>query len=160
MTVSANPKRLSFCTKLNDDGSNTAQITEVSDCGFFINNCYHLFDEEFYLRIHDIKKDFDTLEVGDTVVDGEVKQDILAVLQRNGKKTVYALTQTYKSDDNASRMWVSLFRTAYELKKYGYQILQDEENTDDEVIEITAEDAIAELAASRNTTVDKIRLKK
>ena len=66
-TVRAIPGLKNLCGELRDSGSNSATISKVDDEGFWINGCFHEYEEIGFLDWTPQPKTFDTLEVGDFV---------------------------------------------------------------------------------------------
>lgn len=50
-TVRAVAGKPNSCCKLNDGGSNTAEITKITDDLFYINDCWHYYYESSFLEI-------------------------------------------------------------------------------------------------------------
>lgn len=80
-TVRAVPEKLNPCSKLNNDGSNTAKISRVDSNGFSINGCAHPYTFDFFLDLLLQEITWDTLSVGDEVMNSSnTLRKVLAVL--------------------------------------------------------------------------------
>jgi hypothetical protein len=138
--VRAVPGKDNYCGELNDDGSNTAKITAVTNVNFFINDCDHSFKGSGYLEIVNEEKTLETLEVGDTVIyDSCWKKDILAVLHRNGEKTVYVMSEVYKDENDTRRKKIDATWTAYELELRDFSYPQPQEEMEEVTMEQVCE---------------------
>ncbi len=82
--VRAVPGKPNECANLSDDGSNTQEITSISEDGFCIGGCGHsLTDTQYFLDIvsDGLVKSLDNFEVGDQLKDGAGDvANILAVI--------------------------------------------------------------------------------
>lgn len=109
-------------------------------------------------KIMPVEKTLETLEVGDWVKWVErCYRYVLAVIHRNGDRTVYVLSSPCNQPDEkdkASKQSCGLF-TAFDLKEQCYTIT----NSPSPLTEITAEDAINEIAKQRGVDPESIRIK-
>ena len=68
--VSAVPGKKNRCDRLLDNGRNTQKITRVNDIWFYIDECFHSYNETGYLRIHTVSpKTVRDAQVGEVVVE-------------------------------------------------------------------------------------------
>lgn len=89
-------------------------------------------------ELEPVKKDLTTLEVGDVVVEKNgYYHEVLAVVHRNGQKTVYVLIRKNKNGSKYDTIYTS---TAQQLEDYGY-IIKDQPTQSR-----TVEDILAELS--------------
>lgn len=122
--------------------------------GDFKKNSYCECSDSWQL----IEKTIETLEVGDWVQKDDFYRYVLAVLHRNGEKTIYILSQACNQPDEKDHRskCTSVDVTAFELKKNNWTT----HNSPSPLTEITAEDAINEIAKQRGVDPESIRIKK
>lgn len=119
-------------------------------------------DKDYYLsknyKIMPVEKTLETLEVGDWVQKEDYYRYVLAVLHRNGEKTIYILSQACNQPDEKDprSKYTNVDITAFELKKNNWTIY----NSPSPLTEITAEEAINEIAKQRGVDPESIRIKK
>ncbi|PIV90856.1 hypothetical protein COW46_00765 [Candidatus Gracilibacteria bacterium CG17_big_fil_post_rev_8_21_14_2_50_48_13] len=56
------------CGKLEDEGSNEVEITEVSETHFYIDGCSHVYEEGSFLARWEGPKTLDDVKVGDVFI--------------------------------------------------------------------------------------------
>ena len=104
-----------YCSKIRDDGSTTAKITEVTQDGVYINDCNHSLKEDGYLEVVETVKTWETLQAGDLVIDGLGRGKVLAVLG-----DVFLISCS--NDFDRANKWL----TKQEVQRLGNTIVQDE----------------------------------
>lgn len=77
-TVKAVAGKKNPCKNLNNDGSNTAKITEVGENYFRINGCNHGYIDSCFLDIIPREITWETLNTGDEVKDSNGVFTVLA----------------------------------------------------------------------------------
>ena len=128
--VRAVPGEINPCDKLNSDGSNEGEITEVCDGYFCINGCSHTYSKFWFLDLNPRRiVTWENLQAGDKVKCGK---DILTIKGNVG--TIFFLTM---KDEDVERWWSCM--TAEEMEDVGYEIIQPEEKKE-EVKELTMSD--------------------
>lgn len=121
-TVRAVAGKPNSCGKLNDGGSNTAEITKVTDDLFYINDCFHFYYESSFLEILVEPADepserivtWENLQKGDEILDGNGKsRTILARIEDLVSLSCYGSDHHYN--------WCSI----QQLRDNGYKIKTD-----------------------------------
>lgn len=77
-TVKAVAGKRNPCKNLNNDGSNTAKITEVGENYFRINGCNHGYIDDGFLDLIRREITWETLRTGDEVEDIDGVYTVLA----------------------------------------------------------------------------------
>ncbi len=111
--VRAVPGKNNPCGELQDDGSNEATITDVTENGFYIDDWYYGFFGDWFLDLIPSEITWDTLKVGDKLLADRHKFKVLAVLG-----TLVGVSTTF--DHDCFGHW----NTKQSLQTAGYTIVQ------------------------------------
>ena len=135
------------CSELRNDGSNTQKITEVNDGYFSINGCLHRYHQGVYLEI--LPKTMENVAFGDIIVSkGGDKRKVLG---RCDDVVFLSSSSDYGEADTCIYHWQEL--------EDNWSV-EEEEEVITQVVEVTADEALEELAKSRGVDVSTLRIKK
>jgi len=135
------------CEKLISDGSNTQKITEVNDEYFRINGCLHRYHGHNHLEI--VPKTMEHAAYGDIIVTkGGDKRKVLG---RCDDVVFLSSSSDYGEADTCIYHWQEL------EDNWSFE---EEEEVITQVVEVTADEALEELAKSRGVDVSTLRIKK